>query len=137
MTNFPKTQGEQPGPVELIPATKTNPAVYSIHRNLFQHCKSTVAHLGCSTVINISSRRLFLKTAAIRLENIQFDSVNEPYDEAISTFMRYAGDKPRSVTKGNVLVSYDRELFLSQNELFRNGLQQFLEYLCMVFLICH
>lgn len=105
MSNFSKTQGEQPGPVELIPATKTNPGVFAIHRNLFQHCKTTLAYLGCSTVINISSRRLFLKTAAIRLENIQFDSVSEPYDEAINTFMRYATEKPRNVLKGNILVS--------------------------------
>lgn len=104
MSHFKPTRGEQPGPLELIPATRKNPAVYCIHRNQFQHCKTTIAYLGCSSVINLSSRRLFLKTAAIRLENIQFDSVSEPYDEAIAIFTRYMSERPRSATKGNILM---------------------------------
>lgn len=106
LSNFTKTEGEQPGPIELIPATKANPAVYLIHRNQFQHCKTTIAYLGCSTVLNISSRRLFLKTAAIKLENVQFDSTSEPYDEAIAAFEKHVNVKPKSRYKGNILVGH-------------------------------
>lgn len=99
-----RTSTEQPGPIELLACTKQNPAVYCIHRNQFQHCKTTVAMLGCSTVINISSRRLFLKTTAITLENIQFDSANEPYDEAIAVFMKHVNKRPTSNLHGNILL---------------------------------
>lgn len=104
VSSFTKTEGEQPGPVELLPATKANPAVYLIHRNQFQHCKTTIAYLGCSTVLNISSRRLFLKTAAIKLENVQFDNTNEPYDEAIAALEKHIKIKPKSHNKGNILI---------------------------------
>jgi hypothetical protein len=102
--SFTKTEDEFPGPVELIPKTKKTPAVYMIHRNQFHHCKTTIAYLGCTTLINISSRRLFLKTSAIKLENIQFDTMNEPYDEAIEAFERHMGHRSRHRHKGNILV---------------------------------
>lgn len=136
MSNFTRTEGEQPGPVELLPATARNPAVYMVHRNQFQHCKTTIAYLGCSTVINISSRRLFLKTTAIKLENVQFDNLNEPYDEAIASLAKYINSKPKGFRKGNILLidetGYDYGTLLIGWYLFQNGcnLEKVCEHLC-------
>ena len=106
LNTFVKNDVNYPGPLELIPRTRNNPAVYAIHRNQFHYCKTTAAFLGCKSLLNISSRRVFLKTTAIKVDNIQFDNLNEPYDEAIAAFERQIKRNAGVMRKSsNILVS--------------------------------
>lgn len=104
MSNFKNIESEHPGPIELLPATARNPAVYIIHRNQFFNSKTMIAHLGCTIIINISSSNLIIKATSITLENVLFNRANEPYDTAIASLAKYINAKPSSVPRNNILV---------------------------------
>eukprot|EP01057_Protomagalhaensia_wolfi_P001890 Protomagalhaensia_wolfi_Nauph_80__1889@NODE_2187_length_1178_cov_33_220369_g1707_i0_p1_GENE_NODE_2187_length_1178_cov_33_220369_g1707_i0NODE_2187_length_1178_cov_33_220369_g1707_i0_p1_ORF_typecomplete_len160_score35_87_NODE_2187_length_1178_cov_33_220369_g1707_i03482 len=99
------TADSLPGPVELVPPTKDFPGTFAIHRVHFLRAKAIIARLWCTTIINISSRRLFVKTPGVNLENTAFDDDPSPDDFVVTCYMKHAGKKPAKKGKGNILVS--------------------------------
>lgn len=93
-----------PAPVELVPPTATHPGTYAIHRVHFLRAKAIVSRLYCSTIINVSSRRLFVKSPGINLENTAFDDDPTPEDFVVTAYMKYASQKPKGKGKGNILI---------------------------------
>eukprot|EP01053_Blabericola_migrator_P002212 Blabericola_migrator_1__2211@NODE_160_length_12527_cov_93_130417_g140_i0_p6_GENE_NODE_160_length_12527_cov_93_130417_g140_i0NODE_160_length_12527_cov_93_130417_g140_i0_p6_ORF_typecomplete_len300_score51_00Rhodanese/PF00581_20/0_049Rhodanese/PF00581_20/1_9e03_NODE_160_length_12527_cov_93_130417_g140_i032744173 len=98
------TADSLPGPVELVPPTKEFPATYAVHRVHFLRAKSIIARLWCTTIINISSRRLFVKTPGVNVENTAFDDDPNQDDYVVTCYMKYAGKKPSKKGKGNILI---------------------------------
>lgn len=93
-----------PGPVELVPPTATNPGTYAIHRVHFLRSKQFTARLKIGTIINISARRLFVKTPGIVVENSAFSSDPAPGDFCVGLYNKYAGMKPKGKGKKNILI---------------------------------
>lgn len=87
-----------------MPPTKTHVGTYSIHRVHFLRAKSIIARLNCTCIINISSRRLFVKTPGITIENLTFEEDPRPDDPAVKLYLKHAGKKAARKGKHNILV---------------------------------
>eukprot|EP01054_Gregarina_sp_Poly1_P003108 Gregarina_sp_Poly_1__3107@NODE_1875_length_3154_cov_92_426304_g1216_i0_p2_GENE_NODE_1875_length_3154_cov_92_426304_g1216_i0NODE_1875_length_3154_cov_92_426304_g1216_i0_p2_ORF_typecomplete_len264_score31_17_NODE_1875_length_3154_cov_92_426304_g1216_i07761567 len=109
------TADSLPGPVELVPPTSTHPGTFSIHRVHFLRAKAIISRLWCTTIINISSRRLFVKTPGVNLENTAFDDDPNPDDFVVTVYMKYAGKKPGKKGKGNILVGQQQRQLINFN----------------------
>ncbi|EZG69112.1 hypothetical protein GNI_059850 [Gregarina niphandrodes] len=93
-----------PGPVELIPPTPTHVGTYAIHRVHFMRSKNFTSRLNIGTIINISARRLFVKTPGISLENTSFSSSPAPDDFVVVIYCKYANEKLAKKGKKNILI---------------------------------
>lgn len=112
MTSSAESTFRHPGPFELIPKTKTNAAVYLIHRDLLPHCQYAVASLGCDLILNVSAREIPIRNPDVKMEHVKFDAASQPYDEALETFMKHVNKKQESRRRGNILVSSKKMLKL-------------------------
>lgn len=93
-----------PGPFELVPPTAGKSGIYAIHRVNFMRAKSIIGILDCRYFVNISSRRLTVKSGPIQVEHGWFDDDPHPDDFPALAFMKFAKSKPRRKARYNILV---------------------------------
>eukprot|EP00382_Lankesteria_abbotti_P003200 CAMPEP_0113846106 /NCGR_PEP_ID=MMETSP0372-20130328/1124_1 /TAXON_ID=340204 /ORGANISM="Lankesteria abbotti" /LENGTH=311 /DNA_ID=CAMNT_0000815215 /DNA_START=48 /DNA_END=979 /DNA_ORIENTATION=+ /assembly_acc=CAM_ASM_000359 len=104
LSNFQPTVGQLPGPIEYVPRTKHSPAIYGLQRDRYPNCKTLVAYLGCTKVLNLSSTRLSVKQKAVTLENVCFTDVSEPLEESVAVLFSFAKPTLANSWRGHIMI---------------------------------